>query len=208
MGKTILGPTLLPFAIVLLDQSVAKRLLPTFCTMPKLTGVLILFLSLLQLAYAQRPADSTFYPTRPTTVPAHLKLIERRTGPIYYYGDQRLRSPTSLEIPFYELNNPTVNHYYRSFRTWNTVGQLAAVVPLAYWLFNFGSRSTNAYKALYFGSIAATVGATIVGNTRVRQAVTHYNEAVLQARFGLSAQPVPGTGRPAVGLGLVLKPVR
>lgn len=173
--------------------------------MPKLIGIFLFVLGLLPLAHAQRPADTTFYQTRPARVPAHLKGIERRPGPIYYYGNQRLRSPASLEIPFYELNDPAVNHYYRSYRTWTTVGQLAAVVPLAYWLFNFGSRSTNAYKILYFGSIGVTVGSTLIGNTKVRRAVTHYNQALMSARFGMSVQPVPGGGQSAIGLGLVLK---
>ncbi|MFC5412448.1 hypothetical protein ACFPMF_24195 [Larkinella bovis] len=158
--------------------------------------------SILGIACAQRPADSTFY--RPgSPVPVHLKPIERSYG-AYFYGGKRLRSSHSLEIPFNELNDPTVNRHFRSFRTLTTIGQAVAIVPLVYVLTRPRGTYTRSgeYWAVYFGSIGVTLGLSIVGNTQVRKAVTQYNRSLANARFGFSAQPLPGTTQTAFGLSL------
>ncbi|GAB3319563.1 hypothetical protein GCM10027299_12170 [Larkinella ripae] len=166
----------------------------------------ILFsIGILGTAAAQRPADSTFYRSG-RAIPAHLKPIERAYG-AYFYGGKRLRSPNSLEIPFHELNDGLVNRHFRIFRTLSTVGQVVAVVPLIYVL----TRSRNTYTrsgeywTVYFGSIGVTLGLSLIGNTQVRKAVTQYNRTLATARFGFSAQPLPGTTRTAFGLSLTQK---
>lgn len=165
--------------------------------------LLLLCVGLLGTALAQRPADSTFY--RPNSgVPSYLKPIERSYG-AYFYGGKRLRSANSLEIPFNELNDPAVNRHFRRYRTFVLVGQVVAAVPLVYVLTrNRGTYTRSGdYWAVYFGSIGATLGLTIIGNTQVRKAVTQYNRALANARFGFSAQPLPGTTRTAFGISLV-----
>ncbi|WP_421826290.1 hypothetical protein [Larkinella sp.] len=154
------------------------------------------------VACAQRPADSTFY--RPgAAVPAHLKPIERSYGS-YFYGGKRLRSPNSLEIPFNELNDPIVNRHFRTYRTFVLAGQVVALVPLVYVLTrNKGTYTRSGdYWAVYFGSIGATLGLSIIGNSQARKAVTQYNRALAAARFGFSAQPLPGTTQTAFGISL------
>jgi len=72
-------------------------------------------------AHAQRRADDTsHYRTAP--IPAHLLPIERAYGSsslgnVYFYGGKKLSSPYSLEIPFYEINDPTISHRFQAFRT-------------------------------------------------------------------------------------------
>ncbi|GAB3907545.1 hypothetical protein GCM10028803_41470 [Larkinella knui] len=151
---------------------------------------------------AQRPADSTFY--RPgAAVPAYLKPIERSFGS-YYYGGKRLRSSNSLEIPFNELNDPYVNRQFRTYRTFVLAGQVVAAVPLVYVLTRKRGTFTRSseYWTVYFGSIGVTLGLTIIGNTHVRKAVTEYNRALANARFGFSVQPMPGTTKTAFGVSL------
>ncbi len=163
----------------------------------------LLFCTLVgDVACAQRPADSTFY--RPgAAVPAHLKPIERSYGS-YFYGGKRLRSPNSLEIPFNELNDPIVNRHFRTYRTFVLAGQVVALVPLVYVLTrNRGTYTRSGdYGAVYFGSIGATLGLSIIGNSQARKAVTQYNRALAAARFGFSAQPLPGTTQTAFGISL------
>lgn len=154
------------------------------------------------ISWAQRPTDSTFYRSG-AAVPAYLKPIERSYG-AYFYGGKRLRSPHSMEIPFSELNNPLVNRHFRTFRILTTVGQAVAVVPLIYVLTRPRTTSTRSgeYWTVYFGSIGVTLGLSLIGNTQVRKAVTEYNRALANARFGFSAQPLPGTTQTALGISL------
>ncbi|WP_345269960.1 hypothetical protein [Nibrella viscosa] len=154
-------------------------------------------------AYAQR--DTSHYRTVP--VPAHLRPIERAVGSsalgsVYYYGGKRLTSPHSLEVPFYELDDPMVNRHYRNYRTWTTVSRLTAVVPLLYVFTRNTTARLNSreYWAIYFGSLGASLGFTIIGNTQVNKAVMRYNQMLRQSRLGVSAVPIPMGGQ-AVGLG-------
>lgn len=107
-----------------------------------------------------------------------------------------------MEIPFNELNDPIVNRHFRNYRTLATIGQVVAVVPLVYVLANKSTTTRNGdYWAVYFGSIGVTLGMTLIGNTQVRKAVTQYNRALANARFGFSVQPLPGTTQTAFGVG-------
>ena len=158
-------------------------------------------------AHAQqrrRDEDTSHYRTVP--VPTHLMPIERAygsssLGSVYFYGGKRLSSPYSLEIPFYEIADPTVTHHFRVFRTMTTVGWLTALTPLAYVLFQ-RNRSSGAYWTIYGGSIVASLTFSIIGTSQVNKAVTRYNELLRQPRLGLSVAPVPLTGQVAIGAGV------
>lgn len=158
-------------------------------------------------SYAQRRRtddDTSHYRTVP--VPAHLLPIERAygsssLGSVYFYGGKKLSSPYSLEIPFYELNDPTVNHHFRTFRTVTTLGRLTALIPLAYILLS-SNRNNGTYWTVYGSSIAATLTLSIIGNGQVNKAVTRYNELLRQPRVGLFIDPVSITGSRAIGVGL------
>lgn len=156
-------------------------------------------------AHAQRRRDDTAH-YRTTPVPEHLMPIERgygssSLGSVYFYGRKRLSSPYSLEVPFYELDDPTVNHHFQTFRTLTTLSRVTALVPLAYILIRRNTRN-GAYWTVYGGSVAASLTLSIIGNAQVNRAVTRYNSLLRQPRVGLSVAPVPLTGQAAVGGGV------
>lgn len=156
----------------------------------------------LPLAHAQR--DTSFYRSAP--IPSHLRPIERAIGSsalgsIYFYGEKRLSSPYSLEVPFFELNDPLVSHHFSAFRSWTTISRVTALVPLIYILAQPGRGSHGGYWTVYVGSIVASVGCNIIANSHVNKAVIRYN-GLLRAplRLGLSAEPVPAGAAFGVGI--------
>ena len=172
--------------------------------------IILLYCSLASVnSYAQRKPDETSY-YRTVPVPAHLLPIERAygssaLGSVYFYGGKKLSSPYSLEIPFFELNDPEVTHHFKAYRTLVTVGRLTALVPLAYILFQNNNRySGGAYWTVYGSSLVASLTLTFVGNGQVKKAVTRYNEMLSQPRVGLSASPILMTGQMAIGAGVSL----
>ncbi|WP_018618607.1 hypothetical protein [Spirosoma luteum] len=177
---------------------------------PVIISMISLFslLTSMKLFAQRRPDETSYYRTVP--VPAHLLPIERAygsssLGSVYFYGGKKLSSPYSLEIPFFELNDPEVTHHFKAFRTLVTVGRLTALVPLAFILFQNNNRySGGAYWTVYGGSLVASLTLTLVGNGQVNKAVTRYNEMLIQPRVGLSASPIPMTGQTAIGAGVSL----
>lgn len=157
------------------------------------------------LGHSQRRSDDTSH-YRSGPIPAHLLPIERAygsssLGSVYFYGGKKLSSPYSLEIPFYELSDPTVTHHFQTFRTLTTLGRLTAFIPLAYILLS-KNNNNGVYWTVYGGSIGATLVFTIIGNAQVNKAVTRYNEMLRQPRLGVSVAPVSLTGQAAVGAGV------
>ncbi|HEY0110996.1 MAG TPA: hypothetical protein VGB67_15255, partial [Fibrella sp.] len=164
--------------------------------------------------YAQR--DTSFY--RQIPVPAHLRPIERAIGSsslgsVYFYGEKKLNSPYSLEVPFFELNDPQVNQHFRNFRTWNTISRLTALVPLVYFFTRTSSVRFNSaeYWAVYGGSTVLAFGTIVVANTQVNKAVGRYNTMLRQVptgyiRMGAAYTPTPlGTSVMGIGGTLVIK---
>ncbi|WP_460995431.1 hypothetical protein [Spirosoma harenae] len=165
---------------------------------------ILLLISFSSHAQRRRDDDTSHYRTLP--IPAHLLPIERAygsssIGSVYFYGGKKLSSPYSLEVPFFELNDPTVSHHFQTFRTVTTLGRFTALIPLAYILLS-SNKSNGTYWTIYGSSIAATVTFTIIGNGQINKAVTRYNELLRQPRIGMSVAPVPLTGLNAVGAGV------
>ncbi|AUD05144.1 hypothetical protein [Spirosoma pollinicola] len=168
--------------------------------------LLILLLVICQLANAQRQRDDDTSHYRSVPIPAHLLPIERAygsssLGSVYFYGGKKLSSPYSLEVPFYELNDPDVSHRFQTFRTVTTLSRLTALVPLAYILLS-SNRTGGTYWTVYGGSIAASLTLSIIGNAQINKAVTRYNQLLRQPRVGISFSPVPLTGQLAAGVGV------
>ncbi|WP_229374415.1 hypothetical protein [Fibrella rubiginis] len=161
-------------------------------------------------AHAQR--DTSFYRTTP--IPAHLRPIERALGSsslgsVYYYGGKKLTGPYSLEVPFFELNDPIVNRHYRNFRVWTTVSRLTALGPVIYFLARTRSSGFNSgeYWTIYGGSAVLAIGTVIVANTQVNKSVARYNSLLRQnyrVQVGAAFTPLP-MGMPALGVGVVGK---
>lgn len=130
--------------------------------------------------------------------PPHLALIERAPGSsilggLYYYKGQRLNSPFSLEVPIHELNDPVASRHFRRFRTWTTVGRLTGLASVAYVLFN-RTPDQRTRRAVYVGSLVASVGFTLVSNRQIQRAVGRYNQVVGSPRigFGVSQLEIGG----------------
>ncbi|RIV22482.1 hypothetical protein DYU11_15815 [Fibrisoma montanum] len=163
---------------------------------------ILLFIAITTQAQRRRD-DTSHYRSQP--IPAHLLPIERALGSsalgsVYYYGGKKLSSPFSLEVPFYEIDDPAVSRHFRNFRTWTTLSRLTSLATLAYVLVNNNGRK-GAYWTVYGGSIAAALTFTIIGNGQVNKAVTRYNQLLRQPRVGLSTAPMPN-GQVAVGVGV------
>lgn len=167
---------------------------------------LLFAFSILIPALAQRTDETAHYRTVP--IPAHLLPIERTAGSslgtVYFYGGKKLSSPFALEVPFYELNDPTVNHHFKTFRTLTTLSRLTSLATLAYVLFSKnGSNST--YWIVYGSSIGASLTFLAIGSGHVNKAVTRYNEMLRQPRVGMSVAPIPLTGSQAIGVGVACR---
>ena len=168
----------------------------------KIVPVLLLLSS---LTCAQRRSDDTSH-YQAVPVPAHLLPIERgygssSLGGVYFYGGKKLSSPYSLEIPFYELNDPDVSHHFQTFRTLTTLSRLTSLAPLAVLVLS-RNRNGSTYWTVAGSSVVASLTMVIIGNSQVYKAVTRYNEMLRQPRLGLSVAPVPLTGQIAVGTGI------
>ena len=164
----------------------------------------LLFISLTTHAQRQRDDDTSHYRTVP--VPAHLLPIERAygsssLGSVYFYGGKKLSSPYSLEIPFYELNDPDVSHRFRVYRTTTTLSRLTALAPLAYFLLS-NNRNGGTYWTIYGSTVAVSLTLSIIGNSQINKAVTRYNQLLRQPRIGMAISPVPLTGQLATGAGI------
>jgi hypothetical protein len=161
-------------------------------------------LSITTHAQRRRDEDTPHYRTVP--VPAHLMPIERAygsssLGSIYFYGGKKLSSPYSLEVPFFELDDPTVTHHFRTFRTLTTLSRLTSLATLVYVFFDKNGRN-GTYWVVYGSSVAASLTFSVIGNGQINKAVTRYNQLLRQPRVGFSVAPVPLTGRAAVGAGV------
>jgi hypothetical protein len=173
-------------------------------TLPFMFSLLVCFLT--SQAQQRRSDDTSHYRNEP--IPDHLRPIERgygssAFGSVYYYGGKRLSSPYSLEIPFYEVNDPIVTHHFKSFRTLTSVSRLTSLATLVYIIFD--RQRGGVYWTVYGGSIVASVALALVANGHVNKAVVRYNELLRQPRVGLSVAPVPLTGQAAIGAGVSLK---
>lgn len=169
-----------------------------------LLAYLLLFaiVSSVSAQQAPRPDSLLFKPFNNT----HLKPIVIGANGRYYYGGIRLRSNYSLEIPFGEMDDPEVNHYFKTSRTIRTVGSVVSALPGVYFLLvgrNSGiSRQT--FWATYLGAIGVSFASNIVANVQMRKAVNTYNSRLVRPRFGLSVQEMPNNSL-AFGVGWRLK---
>lgn len=191
-----MSKTTATFFVLIVKFVSAKRIL-----------LVALLTAIVSLAHAQRQRgdDTAHYRNEP--IPAHLMPVERAygsssLGSVYFYGGKKLSSPYSLEVPFYELADPTVTHHFQTFRTMTTLGRFIGLAPLVYILVR-KNRNSGTYWTVLGGSAAATLTFSIIGNGHVNKAVTRYNQLLRQPRVGVSLAPVPLTGQVAAGAGLV-----
>ena len=117
-----------------------------------------------------------------------LKPIVKQ-GAIYYYDLKRVHGGAyGLQIPLQSLDDNEVNRYYKSFRTWKTVGAVFSLIPAVYFISISRSQTfdQNEFWITFGASMAGILATEIVANTRIKKGVDRYNSLVI----GVSGQVV------------------
>lgn len=145
----------------------------------------ILFLGISFSIFAQK--DSTYYNPNITRKLYYLKPLQKVNGS-YYYGERRLSSYNSLEVPFFELNAPEVNFHYRRYKTFTGIGQAIGFIPTIYILATLNkprTRQSGLYTGTYLSiigaSLAGTITCTLIGKSHIKKAAIRYNQALGQS---------------------------
>ncbi len=114
-------------------------------------------------------------------------------GARYFYGSQRLKNAYSLEIPFYDLNDPEVNRNFKQFKTLRTVGSVLGFAPTVYFVYNLsgGAYNGGAFWTIYSAGVVGTVLCNLLAENKMRFAVRAFNLGITRHRVGLSVQPLP-----------------
>lgn len=148
------------------------------------TVLTLLFFSIAFSSFAQK--DSAYYNPNIARKLYYLKPLQKINGS-YYYGDRRLSGYNSLEVPFFELNDPEVNFHYRRYKTFTGIGQAIGFIPTIYILSTLRknlARQTRYYSGTYLGIIGASlVGnltCTLIGKSHIKKAAIRYNKALGQ----------------------------
>ncbi|MER0440287.1 hypothetical protein [Emticicia sp. W12TSBA100-4] len=148
------------------------------------TLLTLLFFSISFSIFAQK--DSAYYNPNITRKLYYLKPLQKVNGS-YYYGERRLSSYNSLEVPFFELNDPEVNFHYRRYKTFTGIGQAISIIPTIYFLATFNktrTRQSGFYSSTYLSIIGASlvgsITTSLIGKSHVKKAAIRYNQAIGQ----------------------------
>lgn len=144
----------------------------------------LLFFSISFGIFAQK--DSAYYNPNITRKLYYLKPLQKVNGS-YYYGERRLSSYNSLEVPFFELNDPEVNFHYRRYKTFTGIGQGIGFIPTIYILATLNkprTRQSGFYTSTYLGiigaSLAGSITCSLIGKSHIKKAAIKYNQALGQ----------------------------
>lgn len=145
----------------------------------------LLFFSISFGIFAQK--DSAYYNPNITRKLYYLKSLQKVNGS-YYYGERRLSSYNSLEVPFFELNDPEVNFHYRRYKTFTGIGQAIGFIPTIYILATLNkprTRQSGLYTSTYLGVIGASlvgsITCSLIGKSHIKKAAIRYNQALGQS---------------------------
>lgn len=149
----------------------------------KTLTIVILIVSSFSL-FAQK--DSSFYKSNITRKHYYLKPLQKVNG-TYYYGERRLSGFNSLEVPFFELNDPIVNYHFKRYKIFNGVGQAISFIPTIYILSTLNkarTRQSGYYSGTYLGmlgvSLVGSITCNIIGKAHIKRAAIRYNQALGQ----------------------------
>lgn len=120
----------------------------------------------------------------------YLKPLQKVNG-VYYYGDRKLSGYNSLEVPFFELNDPEVNAYYKRYKTFTGIGQAIGFIPTIYVLATLNkprTRQTGFYTGTYLGviggALAGSITCSLIGRLHIKKAAIRYNQAIGKGDIG------------------------
>jgi hypothetical protein len=138
--------------------------------------------------FAQK--DSSYYNPNIARKLYYLKPLQKVNGN-YYYGERKLSGYNSLEIPFFELNNPEVNFHYNRYKTFTGIGQAIGFIPTIYILATINkprTRQSGFYTGTYLIVIGATLAGSItcslIGKAHIKKAAIKYNQAIGKNNLG------------------------
>ncbi|WP_435354384.1 hypothetical protein [Emticicia sp. SJ17W-69] len=142
----------------------------------------LLFFGLSFIGFAQK--DSSYYNPNITRKLYYLKPLQKVSG-VYFYGDRKLSGVNALEVPFFELNDPEVNHHYKNYKIFTGIGQAISFLPTIYILANLNNtrnRQSGYYSGTYLGilfaSLGGSIGCSLIGKTHIKKAAIRYNQAI------------------------------
>ena len=143
---------------------------------PKLTLLFILILSSFGSVFAQFTKSITLKPIF-------------KAGGRYFYDTKKVHNAYSLEIPLQEINNPEVNRYFKSFKTFQKLRGLSYIPVLAFLLTgNLSSQNDfELYTYLLLGGLAGDMTFNLISRGRMSKAIDIYNISIAQ-RASLSLQ--------------------
>jgi hypothetical protein len=146
----------------------------------------LLLFSISLSIFAQK--DSAYYNPNIIRKLYYLKPLQKVNG-VYYYGERKLSGYNSLEVPFFELNDPEVNFHYKRYKTLTGIGQAIGFIPTIYVLATLNkprTRQTGFYTGTYLGVIGgALVGSitcSLIGKSHIKKAAIRYNQAIGQGK--------------------------
>jgi len=146
------------------------------------TVLTLIFFSITFSIFAQK--DSAHYNPNITRKLYYLKPLQKVNGS-YYYGERRLSGYNSLEVPFFELNDPEVNFHYRRYKTFTGIGQAIGFIPTIYVLATINkprTRQSGFYTSTYLSIIGATLAGsitcTLIGKSHIKKAAIRYNQTL------------------------------
>jgi hypothetical protein len=148
----------------------------------KFSIITLLFVGISFSIFAQK--DSVYYNPNIIRKLYYLKPLQKVNG-VYYYGERKLSGYNSLEVPFFELNDPEVNFHYKRYKTFTGVGQAIGFIPTIYVLATLNkprTRQSGFYTSTYLSVIGATllgsITCTLIGKSHVKKAAIRYNQAL------------------------------
>ena len=98
----------------------------------------------------------------------------------YFYDTKRVNTAYSLQIPLEGINNKEVDHYFRGFKTFQTLRGLA-YVPAVVFLFttpNGSTQDAQTFLYLTLGGIAGDLAFNIISQNKMGKAIDIYNIAI------------------------------
>lgn len=126
----------------------------------------------------------------------------------YFYGTKKLNGANDLTIPFMEIQDKEVNRLYRSYKTIQRLRSLVVIAPSMYFFYTLGSNSrniANTYNpqvgwSIFVTSVAASIGLSIWGRAKMRNAVNRYNELIINSETTpQSWQTIPNQNQISIG---------
>jgi hypothetical protein len=135
-----------------------------------------------------------------------LKPLSKR-GTSYYYDSKKLRNGYSVQVPFQQLNDESINLSFKKYENTRRVGRYSYLVPLVYLITVSSSHANSTNKqltkseanvgtALLWGAFFTNMGCNYFSNIHLRKGVDRYNQLLVKNNsVGFSIDVLPDNSR-------------